>query len=186
MALLPLCLFADTKILLENLNKDVNIKNMDISLESQAYMKRSDVVVIIDKLLHRSNDKHVQSYVNPFQDVSKSDSYWPSLVKLAYFESKNFKTNPINRNNRYFNPDRFVTREEFYKIILTSFDIEKKPFDLNNSFRDIHHMSPWAKKYFETAAYHDLIYKYNNTLNARAYITMHEALVILSRVINIK
>ena len=171
---------SDTAIL-NLLNKDSLIQKMNLSAHLSNPISRSDAVVLVDRmraLVKNGIDKNMQEYYNPFADVPEDAEYLPSLMRLAYYRSKSFDGNPINKYNSLFNPMRQMTREEFLAVALTSFDIPKKDADLSK-FTDTTDMSDWAIKYFKTAVYYGIINGNNNRLLAKDPISIQEALWIL-------
>ena len=171
---------SDTAIL-NLLNKDSLIQKMNLSAHLSNPISRSDAVVLVDRmraLVKNGIDKNMQEYYNPFADVPEDAEYLPSLMRLAYYRSKSFDGNPINKYNSLFNPIRQMTREEFLAVALTSFDIPQKDADLSK-FTDATDMSDWAIKYFKTAVYYGIINGNKNKLLARNPINIQEALWIL-------
>ena len=174
----------DNAAILSLLNRDSLVKNMHLSSHLNDHLSRSDMVILVDKMkVHVKNgaEKNMEAYYNPFADVPGNAEYLPSLTRLAYYKSKSFGINPIEKYNDLFNPMHHATREEFLKVALIGLDIPRKSHSLS-AFSDRTQMSSWATKYFETAVADGIIVGNNGKLLARDKISIQEALWILERI----
>ena len=178
----------DTPIL-DLLNNDGLIQNMNLSSNLDNQLSRSDAIVMIDRmrvLVKSGAEKNMEEYYNPFADVPGDAEYLPSLARLAYYRSVSFDVNPINKYNDLFNPMRHMSREEFVKVAMASFDIPKQMYDLSVfddfTYGDFTNISDWAVEYFETAVHYGIINGNNGRILARDRISIQEALWILERI----
>lgn len=171
--------------ILSFLNTDPLVSRMNLNANLTAGLSRSDAVVLIDRmriLENSSFDKEMSEYISPFADVPDDAEYLSSLMHLAYYHSNSFNLTPIDKYNELFNPLHHMTREEFLKVALTSFDIPKQSYNLSSTFSDSTEMSDWATKYFETAVYYGIILGNNGKLLARDKISVQEGLQVLERI----
>jgi len=166
------------------LNQDTLIKKMNLTSSNikSSSLSRSDAVILIDGMRNlgkRSVKKDMQEYYNPFADVPQDAEYLPSLMRLAYYKS-NFGVTTINKTS-LFNPMIHTSREEFVKMAMSGFDIANHSMDLSK-FTDRTNMATWAKKYFETAVYNEIIVGNDSRLLAKDKISIQEALIVLRRI----
>lgn len=173
---LDLIQFLDTDIVLNKMNLSENLENS---------LSRSDAVVLVDRMRVLENsafEKEMTAYINPFADAPEDADYFPSLMRLAYYQSSSFEASSITKTNELFYPLRHMSREEFVKVALTAFNIPKQSYNLAADFTDSTDMSVWAAKYFETAVYYGIVVGNNGQLLARDKINTREALIILARI----
>ena len=175
------------------LNQDNLIKKMNLGSNLNDHLSRSDSVVLIDRmrvLVKSSAEKNMEAYYNPFADVPGNAEYLPSLARLAYYRSKSFNVNPIDKYNSLFNPMRHMTRQEFLKIAMSAFDIEYKSYDLQSKYSDVSDINSDFLDYFKTATYWGIISGNSSTADANGKvkvlpndkISIQEALWILARI----
>lgn len=164
------------------------IAQMNLSENPNSWLSRSDAVVLVDSMRNQEGMVgfgDLTLYGNPFRDVPIDSEYYPSLLRLAYYNSNEYGTNPITRLNSLFNPLRHVSRQEFVKIAIAAFNVPLKTFQLSPTFTDAGSMSDWARKYFETAVYYGIILGNDEgQLLAYEHISIQEALWILARIKN--
>ena len=128
-------------------------------------------------------------YKNPFGDVDKNSDYYISLLTLANFIGKNSDGPVLTHKFGVFNPLRNVTRAEFVKMVIESFD-----FPLNadesilNKFSDYNDPNMKGfEKYFAKAVklgiiVGDVDQNGKRVLDPNRKLFLSEGLLILSRV----
>ena len=181
---------ADTNIDLSSfinyLKKDALLSSMDLSKKDNN-LSRADAVLLIDRLLllNGSAQKDMSEYYDVFPDVPYDAVYEPSLLRLSYYKSAHFGKTAVTKENLFFDPMRWMSRQEFLAVAFNAFDIPKKSADLSNY--DTTGMESWATDYVQTAVAYGIIHGSDpatqggkRKLEPAKEISIFEALVILN------
>ena len=107
----------------------------------------------------------------------------------TYFIAKLADKNIINGYDNFdgtfsFRPDNYITREEYVKVLINTFDL-LKDFDAGNekTFKDVEE-GAWYESFVQCAQANELIYGIGNDLfGVGEYITRQDMVVLTTRVL---
>ncbi len=143
----------------------------------QSPITREEIAELLRLLISAYGNSEGTFKYPGFTDVDDSP-YWYSVIFTAsrgIFEGTSAET---------FSPDMVLTREQAAKILCTTLDFMKVPFDGSEAkaFSDADAISPWAKDYVDRASKAGLLLGDGDTFRPQDPITREEAAVMLERV----
>ncbi|MDB2562100.1 fibronectin type III domain-containing protein [Sulfurimonas sp.] len=157
----------------------------DVNLNDK--VSRAEAAIMVEKFLSYKSlafkNYDMTDYYLAFADVDTSSDYYPSLLKLSYYQGDEDASTPISKENSLFRPLDKVSRQEFAAILVRGLDLE---IDNSNSyisnFSDFNNgtIADWAYPYLNTAVKNGLMSGNNGEILAQDKLSVYEAMVMLS------
>ena len=151
------------------LTYDIVANNLQENITRKEYCE-----LIMSLYEHLTNEEILTFPGSPFLDVLDSS------ISRAY--AYGIVAGDENRN---FNPDKPITREEAIKMIFNLLVAAEKDFEEENSyiyFKDLENVSIWARPCIDVILNENIIVGTDENLNPKKTLTREEAIAIVNRV----
>ncbi len=160
------------ELLFNLVRKNVISGYPDGSFMPANHLHRAELAAILDKLFALANTQPVD--LN-FQDVSKSDWYYPAVLKLT--------SNGFFENDTSFNPAAFVRLNELIKVLFLAYKIDIDLATTDRSLLDTVAFDDWSYPYMLYALKSGVL----NSDQIKAYdeyVTREQLIQILTKFLN--